>query len=320
MACCSLQSMFLRDVDMKLDRRGLISLEQDGQISPLLKKEIQRIPCYIFSEDGKTFVKLFLSKNRKDASETMGILTALEAEERKDSYVVTQRINNVEQMKIIRELIRIRTVVVHHTYVEGTRMFFDFRFHHTMNHEVSAILSRYTENHLKTRVVDLGQCRGLHAVIGRIQEKTPLTLVEWGIPLEGEIAELFSPFRECIVESENLTYGDEEFRGLVYSEDDPSKILDQKFSVISPREGIYEVNYKHDALQEVRTRLNSESIPRIEYFLHIVPSGIRVLVLVPSHVSEDYVRILLGVSREHKDWMIELHAIRKLEDMPFDSI
>lgn len=305
--------MDLKDFNLKLDRRGLISLTQDDSLFYYMKRIGKYIPAFIYSNDSKVFLSLFIP-NAKIAGEIMTYLKVNGAKEWKDSFVLTRRINNVAQLKIIGGLIKIPTVVSNHVYIEDGTMHFDFRFHHRYLEDVSSALVEYTANFEKTRILDFGKCDGLAAVLNRIRKNIELTEIEWRVPITDELKNQLKSFGNCTVETENLQTSSDNFRVVVYGEPESKGFDEKNVEVVSHEEGVYRMEVRHPTLLAVRNKLNEEAVPRVAYFFRAEGDHVMVSAWVPSYVSEEYLRILLGVARENPSYGITLISSRKMND------
>jgi hypothetical protein len=109
--------MKISEVHAKLDRRCIFAIKQHRGIFELLARMDQRIPAYTFTEDDKTYIQLFFLKSGKPSPSMNPILSRKDLVEKRSYYSITERINNVEGMKIVGDLLEGSSVVLNDAYL-----------------------------------------------------------------------------------------------------------------------------------------------------------------------------------------------------------
>lgn len=311
--------MLLKDIDFTLDRSGHISLAQDDPLFGHLQRVGKFVPAFLVSEGSKVSLNMFVPKGHL-AGEVLTFLKVNGAREWKDSYVVSKRINNVDRLKVISELVRTPTVVSNHLYVENGTLHFDFRFHHNYLDEISEKLVNYTSSFENTRILDFGKSSGFTGILNKIQESMPLTVIKWRTPLTENLRNRLKPFGSCILETENLQTDKHDFKVLVYGETGTQTKAQEDVEEVSCEDLLFRIDVTHPVLLAVRDKLNEESIPRVAYFFRPLDDYAEVSAFVPSYLSEEYLRVVLGVARANPSYKISLVATRALNDTLVDEL
>ena len=109
--------MKISEVHAKLDRRCVIAIRQHSGIFEMLARMDQRIPAYTFTEDERTYIQLFFPKTGKPGPSMSPILSRKDLVEKSSYYAITERINNVEGMKIIGKLLEAPSVALNDAYL-----------------------------------------------------------------------------------------------------------------------------------------------------------------------------------------------------------
>ncbi len=77
----------------------------------------ERIPAYTFTEEDKTYLRLFFPKTGKSNPALSPILSRNNMIEKRSYYSITERINNVEGMRMVARLLETPSVVLNNTYL-----------------------------------------------------------------------------------------------------------------------------------------------------------------------------------------------------------
>ena len=151
--------MKISEVHAKLDRRCVIAIRQHSGIFELLARMDQRIPAYTFVEDEKTHIQLFFPKSGKPNQILAPILSRKDLVEKRSYYSISERINNIQGMKVIGDLLEAPSVVLNDAYLLKDELYMDFRFHGSRLHEINDILSGVIGKNHNFRIVKLTHSR-----------------------------------------------------------------------------------------------------------------------------------------------------------------
>ena len=286
--------MKISEVHEKLDRRCVIAIRQHTGIFGLLARMDQRIPAYTFTEDEKTFIQIFFPKSGKPAQSMNPILSRKDLVEKSSYYAITERINNVEGMKIIGKLLEAPSVALNDAYLLKDELYLDFRFHGNRLHVINDILSGVIGKNQSFRIVQLTQARSLRDRMEAMHSQTPLAVVRYSIPipldnpLMGYMAENHP---DAVAEIEGRSINDEGIKILLYT----SKPMESgRAEVISSEDNVYETYVYEKSLVEGRKRGNEARIPRIAFFLTLEGDRLYDTTFVPAAEADEYVSIMMN--------------------------
>ena len=133
--------MRITEVGRRIDMRCILAVKQSSGLFSITAMSEEQIPAYAFNDNGKTFLQLFIHKDSAETRKLSAILSRPDMVEKKSYYSVTERVNNVKEMKILSELLEISSVVMNNTYLMGDELFLDFRYHHSRKDRVNSALS-----------------------------------------------------------------------------------------------------------------------------------------------------------------------------------
>lgn len=87
----------LSEIEKRLDRRIEVSLKQGSEffLSELAANE--PFPCSVYNQEEKVFINVFIPKSQKNNPHFNVFLKKFKATERRDSYAITSRINNIKR-------------------------------------------------------------------------------------------------------------------------------------------------------------------------------------------------------------------------------
>ena len=286
--------MKISEVHAKLDRRCVIAIRQHSGIFELLARMDQRIPAYTFVEDDRTYIQLFFPKSGKPNQIMAPILSRKDLVEKRSYYSITERINNVEGMKVVGRLLEAPSVVLNNAYLLKDELYLDFRFHGNRLHVINDILSGVIGKNQSFRIVQLTQARSLRDRMEAMHSQTPLAVVRYSVPipldnpLMGYMAENHP---DAVAEIEGRSINDEGIKILLYT----SKPMESgRAEVISSEDNVYETYVYEKSLVEGRIRANEVRIPRIAFFLNMENGRLYDTTFVPAAEADEYVSIMMN--------------------------
>ena len=286
--------MKISEVHAKLDRRCLIAIRQHTGIFGLLARMDQRIPAYTFTEDDRTFIQLFFPKSGKPSQSMNPILSRKDLVEKRSYYPITERINNVEGMKVIGNLLEAPSVTLNDAYLLKDELYLDFRFHRRKLHEIYDILSGVIGKNQNFRIVKLMRSRTLRDMMQEIYLQTPLAVVRYSMPMPSD-----HPLMKYM--AENNPDAVAEIEGRPVTEEGMKVLLNTSKSVyaegvtpISIDDNVYESSLYEKSLVKGRKRGNYARIPRIAFFLSIEEGRLFDTTFIPAAEADEYVSIMIN--------------------------
>ena len=286
--------MKISEVHAKLDRRCVIAIRQHTGIFELLARMDQRIPAYTFTEDEKTFIQLFFPKSGKPAQSMNPILSRKDLVEKRSYYSITERINNVEGMKVIGNLLEAPSVALNDAYLLKDELYMDFRFHRSKLHEINDILSGVIGKNQNFRIVSLTHSSSLMERMNSMHRQAPLAVVRYSMnfPDDSTLMKYMADNHpDAVAEIEGRAVTDEGIKVLLYTS---IPVVAEGVVPISVEDNIYESYVYEKALVEGRKRGNDARIPRIAFFLTIENGRLFDTTFVPAAEADEYVSIMMN--------------------------
>ena len=286
--------MKISEVHAKLDRRCVIAIRQHTGIFELLARMDQRIPAYTFTEDEKTFIQLFFPKSGKPAQSMNPILSRKDLVEKRSYYSITERINNVEGMKVIGNLLEAPSVALNDAYLLKDELYMDFRFHRSKLHEINDILSGVIGKNQNFRIVSLTHSSSLMERMNSMHRQAPLAVVRYSMnfPDDSTLMKYMADNHpDAVAEIEGRAVTDEGIKVLLYTS---KPVVAEGVTPISVEDNIYESYVYEKALVEGRKRGNDARIPRIAFFLNIENGRLFDTTFVPAAEADEYVSIMMN--------------------------
>ncbi len=284
--------MHMSDINLKLDRRMVLSLKQDSELVNFSKSSKVPVPVSVFNIGDHVFMDSFFPKDITMDQHLKLLVQRMEIKERKESYVVRTRINNVESLKIINDLFRIPSVVPNRIDIENGALHFYMRFHHNFQDNVSLLLEKYLENPENTKIDFLGQSDGLAATFARIDSRYPMSLVSFDMLLDEESRKSIGSVTEgSIAELSATGAGENGFNAILYTED---KMAESAGSInkLVDVDNIYQVTLSNRMLTEFRKKLVEEPIIRVGIFMRLTGNRLSVTSVIPSIQVHEYYNYL----------------------------
>ncbi len=286
--------MKIGEVHGKLDRRCVIAIRQHSGIFELLARMDQRIPAYTFTEEDRTYIQLFFPKSGKPNQILAPILSRKDLVEKRSYYSITERINNIQGMKVIGDLLEAPSLALNDAYLLKDELYIDFRFHGNRLHEINDILSEVIGKNQNFRIVKLAHSRTFRDRMQEMHSQTPLAVVRYSIPipLDNPLMKYMAEnHADAVAEIEGRSVTDEGIKILLYT----SKPVEHGMAeVISQEDNVYETYVYEKSLVEGRRRGNEAKIPRIAFFLNIENGRLYDTTFVPAAEADEYVSIMMN--------------------------
>ncbi len=286
--------MRISEAHTKLDKRCVIAIRQHSGIFGVLARIGERLPTYTFTEEDKTYIQVFLPKKEKPSPSMAPILSRKDIVEKRSYYSITERINNVEGMKVISKLLEAPSVALNDSYMLKDELYMDFRFHSAKLDEIDDILMGVIGKNENFRIVKMTQSRKIRERMEEMHLQTPLAVVRYSmpIPMDNElVAYIEKEHPGAVAEIEGRTVSEQGIKILLYTE----KSVDfENVSAISRDNNVYETSIIEKALMEGRRMGNEARIPRIAFFLTIENGRLFDTTFVPAAEADEYVGVMMA--------------------------
>lgn len=284
--------MRMSDINMKLDRRIVLSLKQDSELVNFSKSSKTPVPVSVFNIGDHVFMDSFFPKDITMDQHLKLLVQRMEIKERREAYVVRTRINNVESLKIINGLFNVPSVVPNRIDIENGALHFYMRFHHNFQDMVSSLLEKYLQNPDTTKIDFLGPSDGLAATYSRIDSRYPLSFVSFDMLLEEDSRKKIGTITEGSIAELSVTGESENgFKAILYSED---KLVESEGSIekLVDVDNLYQITLRNNMLTEFRKKLVEDPIIRIGIFARLTGNRLTVTSVVPSIQVHEYYNYL----------------------------
>jgi hypothetical protein len=254
----------------------------------------ERIPAYTFTEEDKTYLRLFFPKTGKNNPALSPILSRKDMIEKSSYYSVTERINNIEGMRMVARLLETPSVALNNTYLLKDELYLDFRFHKNKLHAINDLLSEVIGKNLNFRVVSLTGSSNLKDRMEAIHKRTPLAVVRYSVPIPGNnplLRYIVANDPETVAEIEGRTLSEKGIKVILYT----TKPFDQEGTeVISKEDNIYESYIYEKSIIQGRRLVNDTGIPRIAFFLTLDGDRLYDTTFVLAAEADEYVSVMMN--------------------------
>ena len=287
--------MKISEVHTRLDRRCVIAIRQHGGIFDIISKLDMHVPAYVFYEGEKIYLQMFFQKTIKQNPALSPVLSRKDLVEKRSYNSISERINNVESMKVISKLLEVSSVALNNVYIIMGELFFDFRFHSSRLHEINDILSEVIGLGENFRMVKMTFSRSLRERNEELHSSMPLAVVRYSVPVpqDSEISKYMKenhPDSVAEIEGSTATGSGNDVKVLFYTS---TPVLLKGIDIISERDHVYQLYVFEKTLAEGRRRGNEARIPRIAFFLTFDDGRLTDTTFVPAAEADEYVRIMM---------------------------
>lgn len=136
--------MHFNDIDKILDRRLVLTMKQDNEISRASKEVDARIPVGISEEHSGKIMLISFPRSFDETQQHRIFLKKYDARNIGTHYVIKFRLNLLEKWKCIEDIINTPSVVVDRINLKEGNLALHLRYHHSVQNRISNLLSYYT--------------------------------------------------------------------------------------------------------------------------------------------------------------------------------
>lgn len=293
--------MNIGDIESKLDRRLVLSMKQDSELVNFSRNFDLPVPVSVFGDGEKMYMDSFLPKNMALDQHLKFMIQKLQIVERKESYVIRSRINNVKNLKLISRLFDATSVVPNRVDIEGGQMHYYMRFHHSFQDEISDLLAQYIEDPEITQIRYLGQSDGLMATLSRVNTQYPISLMSYDIVIDAETRKTLGHVTEgSIAELKNTGGLENGFQGILYTDDMIPENGHQTDSLkkLVEFDNIYSIAIRNDFLGALRKKIIEEPIVRLSIILRLMGNRINITTALPTIQTDEYCQYIFKTAKE----------------------
>ncbi|MEM0155704.1 MAG: hypothetical protein QW597_03775 [Thermoplasmataceae archaeon] len=241
-----------------LDKQCLISFTNDYQLFEISRKFSISAAAKVMVDKEGPAIFFYMEKGAERYREVKIFLESLNARDLPGNWVVSSSKDRYEELNLLFEIVKIPSVIIDHVFLHNGYVSMGIRFHSAFSSQVSSILGKYLGMFPGMNILKLGPAPSLIDVLRGISEFVPLSIVGTLNVLERETFEE-NPLglrwiRELkFASSDGLVHA-------VYKCDNPKVKDSNKVTVISEKDGIYEVTTRDDLVNFYADKTNSDMV------------------------------------------------------------
>ncbi len=287
--------MDLRDIKNKMNVNVEIGLKQDSPMFLLSKQYNFSGAAAAVKSGDDMFIKVFMPKGERNDN-VKHLFPLLDVEERKDYYIVTERLNkNITDL--INRVNHIAGTKISDFSLNKDLFVVSLSLHESAKYRISSvihnnIINDYLINDLKIYNNDL-----LNVLKDR-NNRDSLSVISLGIDPElfrnDKLINILNN-HESIAELIDNYPENNKFRVLIYSKD---KINGDNIDTVSSMDGIYETRIENDLFNELSNRANSMYIFRDYVFIKLVNNKPVITLIMPEFRSMEFLKLAYSTITE----------------------
>ncbi len=291
--------LLFKDIDKKVDRRLILRLKQNTEFFTSALDLNLTLPVYIYGKDGETWMSTYFPKLDSSLRQKMDLLIRkFDGKEKENSFVVDTRINNVEDLAILDQVLEVPSFIVDRSDMSNGYLNVHGRFHHSQAGRISALLSELTLDSESARIDWLGASPGIKALTDMTHSIYQLSLVGYEVPIEDEeqiYTNLLSD-ENTIAEIRNSRIIDGRVSLVLYSNGPLEEEIGEEH-IISAQDGIYQFQVLNRVHNEIRNSANERNILRSRYFVRKKGDNLEILTFLPTSGLYEYYSLLFEIAR-----------------------
>ena len=286
--------MRISEVNSKLDARCVIAIAGRSGAINLLSRIDEKVPGYIYTNDGNLYLQLFFAKTAKTSSALSSILSRSDVASKGSYNIISEKVKEPDIVKSVSKLISSTSIAMNDTYVYHGELYLDFRFHSSSISTVNDMLVDFMQATEGFRLVRLAGSRTLKERIDDIKSVSEISIIRYFLPIEilddfGNYMKTEHP--DAVVELEGRSYSSGGVKMLLYTN---KKVTYKGVETISEKDNIYQYNATEGDIIEGRNSGIENKIPRIALYITLNNDRLFFTSFVPSAVSMEYVSVLLS--------------------------
>lgn len=283
--------MLYRDVERRLDMQLTLSMEQQHPIFPMLEREMDTIPLDSHGSADRAYIDLFICG--KAALKLEGVLLRFSPSKMGDCSVVRIRAEEMgSAFAIMDEIGRIDLAVRGGLYLNGGKIYADYRFASSARPAITAVGKSILNQRNSIRISDMGPSSGGISTLDRTDSRIPLGVVSYEVDLLKEMSLLGG--EDQVIEYNFSRMEDSGFRCILY---------DGKTQSV--------VHIKSSFLEDVQKLSVERKIPKAAILARPVDGRYRSFTFLPYSMVDDQVSVLYEAAEKHTDLDFRLNAIRR---------
>ncbi len=272
--------MNIDDIDLKLDRVCTLELVYDSEIFVASRAIENAIPAFMRQEDDISYLLINFPKSFAEVQKNRLFLGRFKAVETGTHYVINERINHIEEWKVLTKIMELPSVVVNRMDINDGLFEINLRYSSHYSENLSSFISQFVENGLG-RINNMGPSIGILQELNVIDKMFKLGILQVSIKLTSDQRRLFSFIGETdFGESCNNLINNDLIRALIYADD---KIDNSNAEIVDIENRIYQVQLLDPILAKWRGKMNEFPVVRFRQFLRLKKDRLIILTVLPNN-------------------------------------
>lgn len=271
--------MNIEGMDLKLDRICTLDLLYDNEIFVASRAVEDTIPVSMSSEEDKAYLYINFPHSFADILRNKQFLSKFKAKETGTHYVISERINHIEEWKIINKIMEMPSVVVNRMDIKDGVFEINIRYSSRYSETLSDLVSQFVSNGSGS-IENMGLSKGILHELSVLNDLFKLGMMEVSVKLTADERKAFSFIGENdFGESCNNLINNKFIKAIVYSDE---KLDSPHAEILDSEKMIYQVQILDQILAKWRSDMNQFPVIRFRQFLRLKSDRLKVLTVMPK--------------------------------------
>ncbi len=307
-------------IDGKLDRYLHVKIVQHNGIFDLLKLHPTRLDIYFMDEPTVTSLQIYIPKTYTDTGHLSILRYRDNIVDIGDFFSIEENIQPYESFKVIRNIMKIPSVIISDSYLVGNEAHFIFKFHSNFSRNVTDTLAFSVVEDDNVSIVEIRLPGKFRDEIMSINSMNPLIVFQSSSIFPSESGSLFEVGRrypETITEVEPRSLTVFGVRTISYGKE---KLVVEGLEVISEEDHIYEARQLESVMMKRRQELNRQRIPRVATILELRGDRIFHTTILPKAYAKIHLNTYLKTDFQIKQLEPKIELYSEISDTVWDYI
>lgn len=290
-----------KDVNLKMDMKMKLVISDNVDIFRWSK--LHNIIMGIFIKEdsqnrGDYYLETFITKDQEIAG-FRELIEAYGAVESENFFIVVRPLVNKKILDFIKEIWTVPSMSFSETTVENGKLILRIIFHSKYKKDLSLILNRYLVIPYFIDDIILTKNEGFTYLLEKKNKRAPLSIIQYSLPISIHDEDYVSRILEennGIAEVIESPYDRDKFKLHLFLEN-PIEIND-KISVISSEDKIYEAYSSNKLLNAIRDKANARGIFRNQLFVKIKDGRIYSSSAISTYRLMEYLKLTFSSSMD----------------------
>lgn len=283
--------MNIEDIDRKLDRICTLGLVYNDEIFSATKSVDSTIPVFMRNEDDKSYLTINFPRSFADGARNRQFLSKFKAKETGTHYVISERINHIEEWKILNKIMETPSVVVNRMNIKDGIFKINIRYSSHHSEAISDLLSQFVSNGFGN-IENMGLSKGILHELSVLNNIFELGMMGVTIKLTSDERKNFSFIGENdFGETCNNLINEGKIKALDYAVEQTDSTQSK---IVDPEHRIYQVQIFDPIIAKWRGDMNEFPVIRFRQFLRLRRDRLNILTIMPKNQIELAYRAFFG--------------------------